>query len=131
MNLRQSPFARGEEPANELLRLRDVVRWLGVSEDFIAAVERAGQITAFRKCTQAKAWYRKWQLCSFLREPGKMQIKEPRAEMLRRADVLSWLGVPSAEFESWVRCGVISATRNRRAKAYYRRSEIKQKVLGF
>jgi hypothetical protein len=121
----------GKEPACELLRLRDVQAWLRISRDAIELLEREGKIMPFRKRRRAKAWYRKWQLAFEFLLPEEKQNKAPRSLFIHRADALVWLGVPAAEFESWVRCEIISARRFRdRWKAYYDVSEIKKNVLG-
>src|ERR1041385_3019521 len=119
LKLRHSP---GGEPSRELLRLRDVVSWLQISRDTVELLEKRRRITPFRKCKGAKAWYRKWQLCREFHLVPKRQNEEPSTPKIRRADVLTWLGVPAAELESWVHCGIISAKRSRgeRAKAFYR-----------
>jgi len=122
----------GREPSCELLRLSDVLSWLRISRDTVEMLEKRKRITPFRKCKGARAWYRKWQLCREFQLIPKRQNEEPRTPTLRRADVLTWLGVPAAEFESWVHFGIVSAipSPGERAKAFYRRGEIKTKVLG-
>jgi hypothetical protein len=120
------------EPASyELLRLRDVERWLGVPRDYVELLEKEGMITPFRKCQRAKAWYATRQLCSVFQLPLPDMPKAPRTQLIRRFDALDWLGVSPAEFESWVRYGVISARRphSSKGKAHYSVSEIKRNVL--
>jgi hypothetical protein len=123
--------SRPEPPSYELLRLREVQRWLGVPRDYIELLEKEGMITPFRKCQRAKAWYGTRQLCSVFQLPLPDMPKAPRSELIRRADALDWLGVSPAEFESWVRYGVISASRphSSKGKAHYSVSEMKRNVL--
>jgi hypothetical protein len=123
-------WPRGKEPPYELLRIRDVLNWLPISRDKVESLEKERKITPFRKRKNAKAWYHKWQLCCEFRRPIKNQNRVPPTEFLRRGDALAWLGVPGSEFESWVRHKIISAQiHGDGGKAYYRLSEIKNKVL--
>jgi hypothetical protein len=124
-------YPEGEEPPNELLRLREVRRWLGIPRDEIESWELNGFILPFRKFKSAKALYRKWQFMKAIGRQPKKQNFEPEDEFLRRGDVAAWLGVTAAEVDSWSRHGVIHADRTRRrGKALYRKSEIKKNVLG-
>jgi hypothetical protein len=118
-------------PRRELLRLREVQQWLGICRDYVELLEREGRITPFRKTKRAKAWYQTNELCADFEI--FLPITRPHIELLRRADVLDWLGVPAAEFQSWIRCGIISAhhPNGPHTKAYYLRSEIECKVLGY
>jgi len=118
-------------PRCELLRLRQVLQWLGISRDYLELLEKEGRITPFRKSKGAKAWYRAYELCSDF-EIGLPTAKRPRTLLVRRADVLCWLGVPAAEFESWVRYGIILGRhlRGPNSKAYYATCEIETNVLG-
>src|SRR5262249_26290438 len=109
-----------------------VQNWLKISRDCLESLEARGRINPFRKHKRAKAWYPKWQLsCEFLL-PEERQNKMPSTVWIRRADALAWLGIPAAEFESWVRLRIISAIRLRSAqsKARYVVREIKMKILG-
>jgi hypothetical protein len=119
----------GEEPPYELLRLREVLDWLRTTRDEVESWGKNGWIRPLRKRKSAKALYLKWELCVLLGRPPTVQNQEPRNPKIRRADALAWLGVPAAEFESWVNNNVICAIRSDRGKAYYSVSEIKKKVL--
>jgi hypothetical protein len=120
-----------EPPSYELLRLRDVRKWLGITRDYVELLEKEGMITPFRKRKGAKAWYFTRQFCRVFQVPLPDLRKAPPIRLLRRFDVLNWLGVPAAELESWVRYRIISPTRchRKQRKAYYSMSKIKENVL--
>jgi hypothetical protein len=125
-------FSEGQEPPFELLRLRDVSRWLGFSRDELESWESAGLIIPFRKHKTAKAVYRKWQFKKLfnLHDATNAETREPSAEDLRRFDVLGWLGITAAELDSWVRLQIIHPHFKREGeKAYYSKAELKKKVL--
>ena len=119
------------QPRHQLLRLREVQDWLGVCRDYVELLEKEGRVTPFRKTKRAKAWYRAYEL-SFDFELPPPRGEWPRTKLIRRAQALDWLGVPAAEFASWVRYGIISARHvwPGRSKAFYSVREIECNVLG-
>ena len=128
----------------ELLRLRDLLKWLrsdwisGFSRDELERWEAAGVIHPFRKHTRAKAIYRKWEFKNVLKKlngaaDGAQNLnlnREPEAKLLRRGDVTAWLGVTKAEVDSWSPCVIHPIRKRKNSKARYRKSEIKRNVLG-
>lgn len=125
----------GAEPPAPLVRLRELQKWILVSRDRLEALESDGKIKPLRKHVRAKALYRKWQfyeLLSCQRASPVSGNRTPLTMFVRRLDAVDWLGVTKAEFESWVRCGLIRPLRirGRAAKAYYQTSEIEIKILG-
>ena len=123
--------SRPESPSHELLRLREVRNWLGITRDYVELLEKEGMITPFRKHAGAKAWYFTRQLCRVFQIRLPDLQKAPLCQALRRFDVLNWLGITPAEFESWVRYRIISPMRchGKHRKAYYSMREIKENVL--
>ena len=118
-------------PLAPLLRLRDVEKRIGFKRDQVEELVRARQLKPFFKVRGAKALYRTWQIKKLVDagddDPPKIQ-PEPSKEFLRRAVVMKWLHVPSAEIESWVRLGWIRRITVS-GKGYYLRDEIKSRVL--
>lgn len=55
---------------------------------------------------------------------------EPSQELLRRRDVLAWQNWSEYELEELVKAGVLNPVHTRPgSRAYYRKSEIKEKIL--
>ena len=125
-------FAHGVEPSAELLRLRDLQKWLRVSRDRVESLEATGRIKPFRKHPGAKALYRKWQFLALVACRSLSRGNQvPPGYLVRRLDVIDWLGVTKTEFESWVRCGLLHPWRDREnAKALFYVEEIEMVILG-
>src|SRR5207244_2003463 len=106
---RNSRYPKGQEPSMELLRLRDVLTWIqGMLDPFprdaVEGLEAAGVIHPFRKHKRAKALYRKWEFKKAIEQAFEVELprnvnlnSEPHDELLRLADVTTWLGVTKAE----------------------------------
>ena len=55
---------------------------------------------------------------------------EPQGMLLRRRDVLSWLGIHVKTFEKWVHCGVLRPVfvGSQGEKPFYLKNEVRQLV---
>jgi hypothetical protein len=116
-------------PCPALLRLRQVISISGFCRDFVERLVQEHQLQPFHKKKGAKALYPAWQVRKFFKEklgcPDYPTIRsEPCSKFLRRREVITWLGVPSAELESWVTFRWIH-----RHKGRYDREEIKRTIL--
>jgi predicted site-specific integrase-resolvase len=126
---------RAWQEAKLLLRRRDILtllKMLGFGECELNSWVQDGLIRPFRKRSRAKAYYIK---NDFIRglfpEAPKLLVPEPKAKLLRRADVLAWLGISEDELDSWFADGLIKPFRkNRRAWKHYRKNDIKALVFG-
>ena len=125
----------GPEPSTQLLRLRDLQKWISVSRDRLEALEAKKKISPLRKKKGAKALYRKWQFYELISPERMCSVSEnrtPSTFFVRRRDVVAWLSVTNAKFEAWADEGLIHPVRfnGKRTKAYFRTDEIEVKILG-
>lgn len=59
-----------------------------------------------------------------------MDTTEPRALLLRRGDVLKWLGLPESEFKKLVRAGVVRGRALRPGgRLYFSKDHIREALL--
>jgi predicted DNA-binding transcriptional regulator AlpA len=113
-----------------LLRLRDVVSLMGSSRDHIEVLCRDGKVIPFFKKKGSKAWYRTWQFKKLVPYNDAKIQPPPGKQSLRRKEVARWLGVPTAEIESWVRLKCVKRRRSAGQWGHFDRDEVMQKVLG-
>jgi hypothetical protein len=119
------------EPKRELLRRREIQRWLPFSDEEIQSLVGLGELEQVRQHRRAKAYYRKRQIIMMCGMMMSASGSEPSSPLLRQRQILNWSGMTADELGLWVVHGHIEPLRKHRtAKAYYRKHEIKRLIYG-
>ncbi len=124
------------EPEAEIIRKKDVIEWLGISDYQFRSMVRSNVIFGVKPGPRSHMCFLKAYVKSkFINSIDYVDLsdlnrREPRGHYLRKAQVLDWLRVEDRTFRTWVDTNCISGSSfNQAGRSYYLKKEIKNKFI--